>query len=141
MAERRPKKMAKRAAKKEKMKFKQLQAVLPDQTRYYRPRLTCHLLKLLPGSVLPHLTTPVLPHMATPVYRPYYRAYYRISQKLLVSPGSNPVVAPVVARYYRKSGTTGLPPVLPLRANLHAGKALLPCNLKNAEICAAAEMQ
>ena len=62
-------------------------------------------------------------------YRAYSRANYRISRKLLVSSGPIPVVAPVLPRYYRTLGTTGFSPVLPLRADLHAEKALLPCNL------------
>ena len=62
-------------------------------------------------------------------YRTYYRANYRISRKLLVSSGPIPVVAPVLPRYYRTPGTTGFSLVLPLQADLHAGKAPLPCNL------------
>ena len=68
-------------------------------------------------------------HTPTRYYRANYRVYYRISREPRVSSGSIPVVAPVLARYYRTPGTTGFSPVLPLRADLHAGKALLPCNL------------
>ena len=68
-------------------------------------------------------------HTPARYYRAHYRVYYRISQELRVSTSSNPVVAPVLARYYRTLGTTGLQPVLPLRASLRAEKALMPCNL------------
>ena len=62
-------------------------------------------------------------------YRVHYRAYYRISQELRVSSSFIPVVTPVLARYYRTAGTTGLQPVLPLRVSLRAEKAHVPCNL------------
>ena len=113
MTKRRPKKMAKREAKKKKMKFKQLQAVLPDSTRYYRLRLTCHLLRRLPGPVLPHLAAPVLPpHAGAVLPRPLPRLLPDLPGATGVvefHPGSDPGTGPVLPhdRYYRApAGTT-----------------------------------
>ena len=68
----------------------------------------------LAGSTDPH---PVLPGDPLRNYRDQYRAQYRISGWLSASRSFYPVVAPVVARYYREGSTTGPGgPVLPLRA-------------------------
>ena len=114
MTERRPKKMAKRAAKKEKMKIKQPQAVLPGRpSRYYRPRLTWRPSKPPPGPVLPPMPASVLPRRAgavLPHLLPRQLPYLPEAPGVLGShPGSGPGTAPVLphTRYYRvKSGTT-----------------------------------
>ena len=111
MTERRPKKMAKRAAKKEKMKIKQLLAVLPGRpSRYYRPRLTWRLSKPPPGPVLPPVPASVLPRRAgavLPRLLPRQLPYLPEAPGVLGShPGSGPgttahPVLPGSVRYYR----------------------------------------
>ena len=113
MTTRRPKKVAKRAAKEKKKKPKLLRAVLPAPTRYYRPRMTCHLLKIPPGPVLPHLAAPVLPPNAGTVLPRQLPALLPdlpgASGVLGFHPGSGPGTGPVLprTRYYRvQFGTT-----------------------------------
>ena len=113
MTKRRPKKVAKREAKEKKKKPKLLRAVLPAPTRYYRTRLTCHLLKTLPGPVLPRLAAPVLPPDAGAVLPRQLPGLLPdlpgASCVLGFHPGSGPGTGPVLphTRYYRaEAGTT-----------------------------------